>query len=257
MFRQLNGQHSNRQSAAVPRSLGGARYLCCLLLLFSPILLARPVVTSCVIDLSFWSSVEGDSKRGIYHDLHRELYRRADIEDFRIVVAPYPRLLDLLETGQCDVSTSLPPRQLSNLLLGTRYWQIRVGVVAAQGRALSDYQSLRGLRIGLLKDATMGVSFDDDLELTKVQSPRFSNLVDMLAHGHIDAIAGDLDVISGIAEQKQLPLGASLVMQSMELKFIMPANSAVAEQFDRLDQIWQQMVAEGYVRERVLWYFSQ
>ncbi|NRB39358.1 MAG: transporter substrate-binding domain-containing protein [Pseudomonadales bacterium] len=215
-----------------------------------------PEVTSCFIDLTFWSDIDGDNKRGIYHDLHQQFFHRLDIKSHKTITASYARLMDMLNKGQCDFSTKLMTTDTKNIRLGSPYWKIRVGVVALKGMPIKQYEDIRALKIGILKEASLGFHFDNDLKLKRIESPRFGQLVDMLANKRIDAIAGDLDVLEAIAKEKSVKLGESFTMQTMELHFVMSNNSKHINKFSLFNKEWQKMVAEGVVKESIVRHFS-
>ena len=216
----------------------------------------KPVV-SCFIDLTFWSDLDGDKKRGIYHELHKIFFERMNISQYRIIVAPYARLRTMLQRGQCDFSTTLVAQTDENYMVGISYWTIRVGVIALKGTPIDEYDDIRHLKIGILKQASLGFQFDNDLQLTRIESQRFGQLIDMLANKRIDAIAGDLDVLEAIAEEKSIVLGESYTMQTMPLHFVMSKNSSHADNFAAFNQQWQLMVDEGIVKDSIVKHFAR
>ncbi len=249
--------------ALIPRWFSYKRMFCYFLWLsiaFSQIAYSAPPIrpmTSCIIDLAYWSNIDGNKEKGIYHDIHKAFYKRLGVKDYRIIVAPYARLISLLKNGQCDLSTTLLPQKLTGLRAGLVYWTINIGVIALQGKPLQHYEDLKTLKIGMLKEASLGLTFDSDLELTRVESTRFGHLVAMLANKRIDAIAGDLDVIAGIAESKKVSLDKGYVMERMPLNFVMSEHSQYIKNFDQYNLIWRKLADEEFIKQRIIWHFSQ
>lgn len=168
-----------------------------LLLALAPLCRAEQVQPLRVMT-DLWPPFRMDREDGRLHgldiDLLDELSRRTGMQ-FEVQRAPWARGLAALEQGTADLMTGLartPERERYIRYLDTPYYTCSPRFYAnpALATRLSDYASLRGLRIGYVLESAYFQPFDADQALNKVGVSNEHQLLEMLARGRIDALVG-------------------------------------------------------------------
>ena len=161
-----------------------------------------------------------------------EIARRAGLE-FDYVECPWVRCLIMLKDGSVDMITSIAQTEerkesIDFLEPPTRdNYVISFYTNVEAKHAISRSEDLYGLDIGVIRGSAYFERFDRDLKLQKIFVTRETQLIDMLAHQHLDVIVGigaNLDYLihetgrSGVIEKS-----------SFEIETIDPAYIAVSK----------------------------
>lgn len=132
-------------------------------------------------------------------------------------LVPFKRVLNMLEHGQADLTTSLSYRAERDAYL---YWSLPYRTDTSYiffTRRDSAFQperieDLRGRKVGVVRGFVFPSAFTDDQAIKKVEAPHIPSMVGMLLEGRFDAlivnsIAGkhELKATGRMAEVKQAP----------------------------------------------------
>ena len=124
-----------------------------------------------------------------------EVARRTGLE-FEYVECPWARCLVMLQNGNVDMITSIARTDDRKAVMDfveppTRdHYPISFYTNAAATHALSRYEDLYGLAIGIIRDGAYFERFDHDRKLEKTLVTRETQLIDMLASRRLDVILG-------------------------------------------------------------------
>jgi polar amino acid transport system substrate-binding protein len=124
-----------------------------------------------------------------------EIARRTGLE-FDYVECPWARCLIMLQNGSVDMITTIAKREerkesMDFLEPPTRDgYPISFYTNIAAKHAVSRYEDLYGLSIGVIRSSAYFDRFDQDQKLQKTFVTRETQLVDMLASQRLDVIVG-------------------------------------------------------------------
>ncbi|MCG8611450.1 MAG: transporter substrate-binding domain-containing protein [Pseudomonadales bacterium] len=209
----------------------------------------------CIVDIEKWGEEDKQTGeiKGIYPELFSAFQKRSGVEaNHRI--APYPRVIESLATGLCDMSITLVAEDSSGKIqTGSKLYTIRRGVLSTRKRPVTDYQQLHGLRVGVIRHAAITSQFDHDASIKKLESVKYRNLINMVSLGRIDAVAGDIDIMHAIIETEPnlAPFAEPLVLSELPINFMMSRKSAYLDRFTEFDQVFLRLKQEGVVRKIV------
>lgn len=233
-----------------------------LLIQFIPIILygqdsqSRPLKAG-IVKLEFWG--EKDLKTGlltgIYPTIMRELSKRLQIE-IEQHLAPYPRVMLGLKSGQFDLTITLPDND-STLIVGEKVWTIRLGVLSRRDKPVSSYKQLSGLKVGIIRAARFEPKFDIDTSIHKIESVQHRNLLNMLEIGRIDAIASDLTILNGLIKKQgklKNDYADQLIINELPLHVILSSKSSYVNLNEPINTIITEMIKEGEI-ENIIFKF--
>ena len=139
--------------------------------------------------------VQNGTNGGIDALVLEEIARRTGLE-FDYVECPWPRCLIMLQNGSVDMITSIAQteeRKESMYFLEppTRdNYAISFYTNVKAKHAISRYEDLYGLDIGVIRSSAYFERFDQDHKLQKTFVTQETQLVDMLARQRLDVIVG-------------------------------------------------------------------
>lgn len=82
------------------------------------------------------------------------------------VLAPYPRILKGVKSGQFDMTITLPDNDTS-LIIGEKVWTISLGVLSRPDKPVVSLEQLSGLKVGIIRGANFEPGFDADTSIDK------------------------------------------------------------------------------------------
>ncbi|ARU56448.1 extracellular solute-binding protein, family 3 [Oleiphilus messinensis] len=208
----------------------------------------------CIVDIEKWGEEDkltGEIK-GVYPDLFNVFQKRSGVEAIRRL-APYPRVIESLNSGVCDISITLIATGSNDIQTGSELYTIRRGVISARDLPITQYNQMRGLRVGVIRHAAVTAQFDNDKNIEKLGSVKYRNLLNMLSLGRIDAVAGDIDIMYAIVETEPnlAPFAEPLVLSELPINFMMSRKSAYLVRFAEFDELFLRLKEEGVVRKIV------
>jgi polar amino acid transport system substrate-binding protein len=202
------------------------------------------LVASCLLSSHVWADaerlsvaypqwppykiIENGRFGGIDALVLEEISRRTGVQ-FDYVECPWARCLIMLQDGSVDMITSIARtagRQAVMAFLEppTRdTYAISFYMSGGSPRALSRYEDLYGLDIGIIRGSAYFERFDHDDQLRKTAVTRETQLLDMLAGGRLDVILGigaNLDYLLHETRRSGLIKKASLNIETKDPAFI-------------------------------------
>lgn len=140
------------------------------------------------------SSTEEKSKLkmiGIWVEIS-DLIEKESKVTIQKTLTPYPRIWQELENGDTDISFLIRSADRESIVNHAGHL-FNFGSVALsrKGIALTKYEDLSGLQIGLLRGIRLSPRFDADTSLHKIEVRDYETLVNMLREGRLDVIAGN------------------------------------------------------------------
>jgi len=207
----------------------------------------------CLVNLEYWAEKKDEKYVGIYPQIFEAFIKKLHITDYRFSIAPYIRLLHLLESGSCDISISLADNSF-DINKGVLIWQINSTIVLGPEQKAKKLADLKGLHIGLIRGAKTGTSFDNLEGIRYLKANNFYQLVKLLGAKRIDAIAGDFQLITLIADQENIALGEviSIDKSPLPLNFILSNKSKFKDEFDKFNTAFTDMVNSGEIQRIIL-----
>jgi polar amino acid transport system substrate-binding protein len=141
-----------------------------------------------------WKVVDGDTVGGIDVEIVRAVGRRAGFEP-RFVVLPWKRCLTTLRDGDTDMLTNLgrnPEREAFTIFVSPPYSRSAVTLYVKRGHTepLTNYEQLRGKRLGVVLGSIHGEPFDSDRSLLKTEVALEPQLLRMLEAERVDVVIG-------------------------------------------------------------------
>ena len=220
------------------------------------------VITACIIDVPYWSHIDGDKSKGVYPDVYRALFRNMKVKRYHVVALPYARLNKMLKDGKCDISSALLAENKAAIKLGYNYWSMPLGFVtlakAHHVQQQLQQQRVNGLIVGVLDPQRLGHVLADTFNPRQQKNAdTLKQLLQMLNDGEVDVIYGDLAIIAAEANAQHIALGKHWVIDNVPLYFMMSKHSSYADDFDAFNQQWQKLIASGYFRQRVIKHRAQ
>jgi len=207
----------------------------------------------CLVSLEYWAEKDDVGYKGIYPQIFSRLMQSLSISNYQFVLAPYVRLQQLLDKGDCDMSITLADEQF-DIQKGALVWQIDSVVILRDDLEANTIEEIDFLIIGLLRGAKVGFSFEQLKNIKKVETSNFYSLVKLLEIKRIDAIAGDNKIISGIAKSEGVKLGSIVKINDspLPLTFIMSNKSPYSARFNLFNNALKKMVDSGETEKLIL-----
>lgn len=223
---------------------------------------AEPIFpTIYIVDLEFWGEKCDSSEElcGIYPDIFKELSKRMELP-LKLVIAPYPRVINGISIGSADFTISLPKEfEDTTMVVGDELWKIQLGVLSLKSMPVTDMKQLSKMSVGTIRNAAFSEDFQRDTTIKKVPSVQHRNLLKMLRIGRIDAIASDLSIMKGIVETQpdlKQDFAEPLLVTELSLHLIMSRKSPFMERFKEINDTLKNMRDDGTIRDIVLRYLK-
>ncbi len=215
---------------------------------------ALPIET-CVVELEHWGELDDKTHKlvGIYPEIFNEFSRRSGIK-LQLKLTPYPRVVHyMLHNEGCDLTISLPSATLlNNANIGGNIWNIKLGIISRPDNHITQYEQLRGLRVGLLRGASINKRFDGDTTFSKVSAVNFSSLLRMLAAKRLDAVAGDIEIINSIQYQNpqaRYSFASLLLLNELPLHLMASSHFTHPDVFSHINEIFMAMKRDGTIKK--------
>lgn len=174
-----------------------------------------------------WIIAEGTAPlRGIDVLIVEQLAQELGLK-VEILRCPFARCLKMLEDGAVDLMTGLfrsPEREAFLHFVEPGYLRDPPKVFylrQKQPLAISQYQDLRGLTIGVIRDSAYFEKFDADTELAKLPLVTDTQLIDMLLKGRIDTFIGTESTVDHLLMQQ----GKSALFRKAKFQWQSPRYS--------------------------------
>jgi polar amino acid transport system substrate-binding protein len=167
-----------------------------------------------------------------------KIARRTGLE-FDYVECPWARCVSMLQDGSVDMITTIGQteerkKSMDFLEPPTRdSYPISFYTNINAKHAVSQYEDLYGLDIGVIRSSAYFERFDQDQKLKKTFVTRETQLVDMLANQHVDVIVGigaNLDYLV-----HEMGRGGVIKKSSFEIDMKDPAYIAVSKKSKHKD----------------------
>ncbi len=135
----------------------------------------------------------GGEDCGIDVELVRQIAAEMEL-DFVIKDCDFAQCLDLMQSGEANVMTSLlrrPEREAYIKYVQPRYYNRTAKgfyLLSGQQQRIRQYGDLEGLRIGIKSGARYVPMFDEDHTLNKVEALTMAQLLRMLERGELDTV---------------------------------------------------------------------
>lgn len=152
---------------------------------------------------------------GIFPDLVHEFERRTG-HDIKITLSPYARINRELETGRQDCTMLITQKDRNEVItLGELVVNLPIGVIADKNIQLNGYEDLYGMKISLLRGASISERFNKDKRLSKSFDTDYLISLRKIAYGRLDAVAGAIPTIQTLAKENGM---GSLLGNPLQLK---------------------------------------
>lgn len=196
---------------------------------------------------------------GVFADLAVLLERETGIA-MDVILAPYPRALAMVKSGEADLVGSIPNNALAPL--AEPLASVFKSEVVAIGRAGSSFNSLAALHgkvVGHIRGAEYAPAFDQDAAIRKYETNGYQQSIQMLLESRYDAIVGFKRSIfyalrsMGLARSvlgQPLHLGEREALLFMSRKTVNPAAAAA------LAQAMNSLRERGVVKALIDHYFG-
>lgn len=212
----------------------------------------EPVFNVCIVELEKWGELNPVTREitGIYNELFLEITKRMDCR-FRFSLAPYPRVIQSLRNGNCDLSITIPPADAKGILISERFHTIRIGIYSSKSKPITAYEELIGKRVGAITGAPVAPRFDKDDRFHRLEMPQHLSLLRMLQTGRIDAVVGDISTIEMVIEDSNIDfskIGEPVEISTTPLHLLISRESAAVQLEPEIQQILRSLKEEGIVK---------
>jgi len=135
---------------------------------------------------------ENGQPRGDHFDIATAILTEGGFQG-EVVITPLKRIshrMFIEKTTDCSLFAAVPFVKDNYSLVEPIGIDLRFGFIPRKGVTINDYESLRGLRIGVPLGVHMGGSFDQDKTINKLETKDYETGMLMLKRSRFDAIAG-------------------------------------------------------------------
>lgn len=212
-----------------------------------------------IVKLEFWGerNFKTGTLTGIYPTIIQELSKRLNIEIGQHL-APYPRVMLGLKSGQFDLTITLPDND-TTLIVGEKVWTIRLGVLSRRDKPVRSSEQLKGMRVGIIRAARFEPNFDVDTTIHKIESVQHRNLLNMLEIGRIDAIASDLTILNGLIIKRgksKKDYAEQLIINELPLHVIFSSKSSYLHLKEKVNATITEMIRDGEIENIIFKYLQ-
>jgi polar amino acid transport system substrate-binding protein len=114
----------------------------------------------------------------------------------KTILMPYPRVWQGIELGKHDGGIVFRSKARAHIVdYVAKIRSVRVAVVARSPIELNTYDDLMGLSIAIRRGVHLSEQFDNDSELAIMEVNQYEQVIKMLMHDRVDAIAGSVFVL--------------------------------------------------------------
>ncbi|MDO6762851.1 ABC transporter substrate-binding protein [Agarivorans sp. 1_MG-2023] len=229
---------------------------------------AACIIPAMALDFTFYAInsspagyTQNEQQQGYYVEILHRVAKRLDLVDPKVVIAPYPRIVNALIRNQDGVVvTCLFPNEsfTENIYQPRKVASFQTSIVSLPDAPI-NWDNLAGKKIGTLRGASKvyGEIFHqavEDEQLKLVAMSSYSQALKMLEAKRIDGFAGSLGVILSLADQQQLALAAPANITKRDSMITISVSPSVKngnEVVAQVDEIIQQMIASGEIQDIV------
>jgi len=201
---------------------------------------------------TFYTREAGNERKsvlaGIFVDISREVSRESGLS-LEYTAMPYGRVAKELQSGDCDLTFLIRSDVRDSYVdYAALLFTFNSLIIARPQLQLRQYEDLKGLRIGLLKDIRLNPRFDGDGDLYKVEARDYETLVDMFLNGRLDAIAGNSISLPYLLQKRGVTPASlpKLVLQKTEVWAQMSKRSPQIGQLSKLRNAVEKLRNDGY-----------
>jgi len=194
------------------------------------------------------------SASGLFVDLGHLLAGQSRLA-IDVTVAPYPRALAMITSGEADLLASIPNSRLDQVVRPLA--NIFKGDIVAVGRPGTRFNSLADLRgkvVGHIRGAEYLAAFDADAAIRKHETTTIEQTVRMLLEGRYDAIIGFRDSLLYALRELGLQrdkLGPMLALGQREVNLYMSLRSRHQDMAPQLARAAETLRDQGGIK--ALW----
>ena len=176
------------------------------------------------------------------------------------VLAPYPRAMAMMASGEGDLIFSTPNQLLDGFTRPlAKVFSGEVVLIGRAGLRLERLEDLHGKVVGRLRGAQYLPAFDNDKAIRKHETITYQQSVQMLLEGRLDAIVGFRDAIfyamRALAKSRAL-LGAPLPLVGRDISLCMSRHAAHQEAGAALARAMNALRERGAVKAVTERYFA-
>lgn len=192
--------------------------------------------------------------RGNLYEVAQAILKRGGFEGF-VEVVPVPRIL---QPGRldCTITASVEAMENKTTRVASLNQTMRAGVLPVEGLSLNSYADLMGPSIAVPVGANLGLPFDADTTLTKIQVRNYENAMKMLSRGRVDAAVGIINSLLFSAKKagiEQMEFGMPLVFRDLSVNVYCDPKSSAKVHWDKVKKTVNKLVNDNEI-ERI---FSQ
>lgn len=122
---------------------------------------------------------------GIHVEFMTSLLKKANLP-FRIVVMPYPRVVNSLQSGKVDLALLYKRARFKNTKEVAKSLGFKNFVVSKRERPLLKREQLNGKKIAIVRSAKYEDKFDQSHDIKKISVNDYLQALIMLANGRVD-----------------------------------------------------------------------
>jgi len=176
-------------------------------------------------------SINGE-QTGVLFDILNKISQESGIGKSNQIV-PSKRIFSYLTQNDntCTIVADVSTITTNFDLIEPIGYTLSVGILPRAGINLTEYADLAKLTIAV----PLGIIFDDnfhnDKSLNKISPPQYSNAIQMMKKGRVDAIAGAFSSLKYIAKMHGMvpnDFGSPLIMKQNELNLVCSKKVAKA-----------------------------
>jgi ABC-type amino acid transport substrate-binding protein len=204
---------------------------------------------------------EGGEPKGYYADILKLVAQRLALDDAKVAVVPYPRIVnELLHNEQGVVISCLFPNKKFDQSI---HQPIAVASFQTAVVSLADkpftWDNFEGKRVASLRGASKvyGLKLYDAAEqgqVTMLSASTYSQALKLLEAGRVDGFAGNLGLISNLAQEMDIELAQPAYLTSTKsyITISIAPNTANAEQIlQDIELSVQQLLKSGEIQDIV------
>jgi ABC-type amino acid transport substrate-binding protein len=137
---------------------------------------------------------------GIWYDILDKITMESGLVKTHQIV-PTKRLLRYINTEQkvCTIISDGGKETAHLDLLEPIGQKLSAGILPRKRLEIKSYEDLKDILIAVPLGIKFRNAFDNDLTITKIDSPQYLNAIKMFSRGRVDAVAGAVEILKHVA----------------------------------------------------------
>ncbi|MCW9032717.1 MAG: transporter substrate-binding domain-containing protein [Rhodospirillales bacterium] len=255
-MKNKNNNASSGKTMLALRTFGISFFCTVFLLSNTPLALAKDSSTKITLGIMAlapygFKDTNGQWK-GNWLEISHALAKRSNIK-MDINVRPVARLTHQMGAGtlDCIIAAEVPFTEERYSRVARVGYSLEFGVLPAKGIELNSYDDLKNIAIAVSLGTKMGLPFDEDTSLQKVQTRDYLTAIKMLERKRVDAVVGVLSSLkysSKLAGQENVKFGKPFVFKTLPINFYCMPNSQTKIYWPKIKETLSGLNEDGTIR---------